>query len=97
MLRRAFLSTQVPPDGFNRGRYANPEVDKLINDATASLDEAERGRLYRRAQQIIASDAPYISLWAKTNVAIARHDISGITLSPTADFGFLKDVARVVR
>jgi len=97
MLRRAFLSTQVPPDGFNRGRYANPEVDKLINDATASLDEAERGTLYRRAQQMIALDAPYISLWAKTNVAIARHDISGITLSPTADFGFLKDVARVVR
>ena len=48
MLRRAFHSTQVPPDGFNRGHYRNPEVDRLIDHATAALDEAERGRLYRR-------------------------------------------------
>ena len=31
MLRRVFHSKQMPPDGFNRGFYSNPEVDRLID------------------------------------------------------------------
>ena len=94
MLRRAFHSAQVPPDGFNRGHYANPEVDRLIEAATSALDEGERRQLYGDAQRIVATDAPYISLWAKTNVAVAQPNLSGIRLSPIADFAFLKDVSR---
>jgi peptide/nickel transport system substrate-binding protein len=94
MLRRAFHSSQTPPAGFNRGHYANPDVDRLIDAATAALDETERRRLYGEAQRIIALDAPYISLWARTNVAIAQPSLLGITLSPTADFRFLAGVER---
>ena len=55
MLRRAFHSLQVPPDGFNRGHYKNPEVDQLITQASAALNDAERGQLYREVQRIIAA------------------------------------------
>jgi hypothetical protein len=37
---------------------------------------------------------PYISLWYKTNVAVFQPHITGVRLSPIADFTFLKDVAR---
>jgi len=94
MLRRAFLSTQVPPVGFNRGHYANPEVDDLITRATQSLDETERRDLYREVQRLIADDLPYVSLWAKTNVAVSRADLDGVTLSPIAEFSFLRHVRR---
>jgi peptide/nickel transport system substrate-binding protein len=97
MLRRAFHSSQTPPAGFNRGHYANPDVDRLIDAATAALDETERRRLYGEAQRIIALDAPYISLWARTNVAIAQPSLLGIALSPTADFRFLWQVERRLR
>jgi peptide/nickel transport system substrate-binding protein len=95
MLRRAFHSSQTPPSGFNRGYYANPEVDRLIDAAGASLDADERGRLYRAAQRVIAADAPYVSLWVKTNAAVFQRNLTGVTLSPIADFGFLRHVARV--
>lgn len=95
MLRRAFHSSQVPPSGFNRGHYANPQVDALIAQASESLDEAERGRLYAEIQRLVAADAPYISLWAKTNVAVSQADLTGIELSPIADFTFLARVRRV--
>ena len=72
MLRRVFHSNQVPPNGFNRGYYQNPEVDRLIDQATSAADDAERAALYGQVQQIVAEDAPYISLWYKTNVAVAR-------------------------
>ena len=95
MLRRAFHSTQVPPSGFNRTFYKNPEVDRLIDAASTSLDDADRSRLYRDAQRLIADDAPYISLWYKTNFAVSQPDLAGIRLTPTADFTFLKDVYRI--
>jgi peptide/nickel transport system substrate-binding protein len=94
MLRRAFHSTQIPPSGFNRGGYANPEVDRLIDAATASLDEPDRRRLYGEAQRLIALDAPYVSLWARTNAVVAQPGLTGISLSPIADFGFLRNVQR---
>lgn len=94
MLRRAFHSEQVPPNGFNRGHYKNAEVDALLADASAALDEARRREVYGRIQKIVAADAPYVSLWAKTNVAVARASLEGITLSPIADFMFLRYVRR---
>jgi peptide/nickel transport system substrate-binding protein len=94
ILRRIFHSKQVPPAGFNRGRYSNPQVDALLEQAADSLDAAERLALYGQVQRIIANDVPYVSLWYKTNAAVAQAGLTGIRLSPTADFTFLKDVAR---
>ena len=93
MLRRVFHSAQVPPAGFNRGYYKNPEVDRLIDAATESLDEPTRLALYAEVQEILARDAPYISLWYKTNVVVAQSHLTGIRLSPTAEFTFLQFVA----
>jgi peptide/nickel transport system substrate-binding protein len=92
MLRRVFHSSQVPPSGFNRGYYKNPDVDRLIDAASTALGEDERRALYGEAQRRIADDAPYISLWYKTNVAVAHARLTGIALSPTADFTFLSRV-----
>ena len=94
MLRRVFHSTQTPPNGFNRGYYANADVDRMIDAATAALDEGERRRYYMAAQRLISQDAPVIGLWTKTNVAVSQPGLQNITLSPIADFAFLKNVAR---
>ncbi len=94
MLRRVFHSSQVPPSGFNRGYYANPDVDRWLDLATGSLAEADRRRYYIEAQRLIAEDAPAIPLWARTNVAIAQRDLTGVALSPIGDLAFLRHVAR---
>ncbi len=94
MLRRVFHSKQMPPTGFNRGFYSNPEVDRLIDAATVTIDDGERSRLYAEAQRRVAEDAPYISLWYKTNVVVAQAGLDGIRLSPSADFTFLRNVQK---
>jgi ABC-type transport system substrate-binding protein len=94
MLRRVFHSKQMPPNGFNRGYYENPEVDRLIDAAMAAESDDERRQLYGEAQRVVAEDAPYISLWYKTNVAVSRTNIEGVTLTPSADFGFLRNVTK---
>lgn len=94
ILRRVFHSGQVPPAGFNRGRYSNPVLDNLLERAGASRDDAERRGLYGQAQRVVADDLPYINVWYKTNFAIAQRNLSGIRLNPFGDYVFLQDVAR---
>lgn len=94
ILRRVFHSQQVPPAGFNRGYYQNPRVDELLDRATVSTDPAERLQLFGEVQRIVANDVAYISLWDKTNYAIAQRNLTGVQLKPAADLLFLKDVAR---
>jgi peptide/nickel transport system substrate-binding protein len=94
MLRRVFHSKQMPPNGFNRGYYENPEVDRLIDAAMAATTDDERRRYYGEAQRLLAEDAPYISLWYKTNVAVSRTEIEGVKLTPSAEFTFLREVTK---
>jgi peptide/nickel transport system substrate-binding protein len=94
MLRRVFHSKQMPPNGFNRGYYDNPEVDRLIDAAMAAATDQDRKKLYSEAQRVVAEDAPYISLWYKTNVAVSRTNIEGVKLTPSAEFTFLRSVIK---
>lgn len=94
ILRRVFHSTQVPPVGFNRGRYANAQVDAAIDRATVALTEGQRRDGYAVAQRLIAEDAPYIPLWNRTNAVVARPELRGVRLGPTGDFQSLRWVER---
>jgi peptide/nickel transport system substrate-binding protein len=95
ILRRVFHSSQVPPSGFNRGFYANPEVDRWLDLASAASDDEARKHYYAEAQRIIAVDAPYIPIWNKTNVLVAQPSLTGLRMGPTGDFRGLRDVRRV--
>jgi peptide/nickel transport system substrate-binding protein len=64
-------SGRVDPDGnihafvtckgaLNDGRYCNEQVDKLLNDARVTNDEAKRKQLYDAAQEILKQDLPII-------------------------------------
>lgn len=94
ILRRVFHSTQVPPAGFNRGRYNNPEVDRLLDIATAAITEADRKQAYAEVQKLIAEDAPYIPIWNRVNYIMAQPSLSGLHLNPISDFTALKDVKK---
>lgn len=94
ILRLVYHSQQAPPAGLNRVRYRNLDVDRLIEQAAGATDDRLRHDFYTQAQRLIAADVPYISLWYKTNVAIFQPDIHGVSLSPIADFTFLKNVYR---
>jgi peptide/nickel transport system substrate-binding protein len=46
--------------GQNDGRYSNPEVDRLLNEARTRYSPDERRPLYLAAQRILAEDLPII-------------------------------------
>jgi peptide/nickel transport system substrate-binding protein len=94
ILRRVFHSDQIPPGGFNRGRYVNAEVDRLLDAATRATGEEARRRLYQDVQRIVAEDQPYISLWYRTNAAVLQPWVEGLRLGTLIDFERLARVRR---
>lgn len=84
-----FHSRNIGSKG-NLSRYRNPRVDALLDRADASLDPAERVRLYREAEEVIIEDAPWIFLhYYSTDVLIQpwvrglREQISVMDRAPT--------------
>jgi peptide/nickel transport system substrate-binding protein len=70
-------SDSIPPDGANRGRYRNPEFDRLVDLGARFLEPAKRRPYYLEAQQILARDLPYISLFNRLNYAVLPQALEG--------------------
>jgi peptide/nickel transport system substrate-binding protein len=87
-----FHSKSVPPNGANRGRYANPDVDKLIEFARREVDVEKRKEAYYKVQSIVAEELPYITLFYLDAVCVSNKRIEGIQLYPDGDFGFLANI-----
>ncbi|MXN65828.1 peptide ABC transporter substrate-binding protein [Stappia sp. GBMRC 2046] len=49
-------------DGFNYANYANPEYDKLMDDAAAETDLEKRAAILKQAEAIFMRDLPYIPM-----------------------------------
>ncbi|MFD0783009.1 ABC transporter substrate-binding protein [Micromonospora azadirachtae] len=57
-----FASSQVGGGGYNSARYSQPEVDKLIDQATAETDPAKAQVLWAQVDKRIMQDAPVVPL-----------------------------------
>jgi peptide/nickel transport system substrate-binding protein len=63
---RAILMTPNVDKGngaWNWGRYSNPKVDKLVEDALDTVDEAKREAFARDAAAIAAADVAIVPLY----------------------------------
>jgi len=71
-----FYDPEGGANSFGTG-YDNPEVIRLINEASTSLSEDERGRKFSEAQRIAMEDAPAVPLFfTKTRTAV-RDSVKG--------------------
>ncbi|HEY3489755.1 MAG TPA: ABC transporter substrate-binding protein [Candidatus Deferrimicrobiaceae bacterium] len=82
----AFHSKQMPPDGANRNRYENAEVDRLTEAGQRETDPARRKAIYDRVQRILARDLPVFPLWANRNVLVRDRRVTGFTVTPEEDY-----------
>ncbi|AMM20437.1 ABC transporter substrate-binding protein [Frondihabitans sp. PAMC 28766] len=57
-----FASSEIGNGGNNVSRYSSPAVDKLIDQATATVDETDAQALWAQADKRIMQDAPVVPL-----------------------------------
>lgn len=92
--RYVFHSEAIPPNGANRGRYEDAEVDGLIDAAEATDDLAEQATKYRQLQLRLWQQLPYVPLWYEDHVFISRSNISGYQLARDGNYDGLMTVQR---
>ena len=80
---KAFGSDNFPPNGFNRGRYADAELDKWLAEEN-----------WQMATTRIHNELPYIPLWYEGQFAAMSKNISNY--SPKTD-GNWDDLATITR
>ncbi|MEL6962427.1 MAG: ABC transporter substrate-binding protein [Pseudomonadota bacterium] len=82
---KSLIHTYDKERGFgasNRGRYSNPEVDALIEEALATIDDAAREGMLAQATEIAINDGAIIPLHYQVNTWGAR---KGLKYIPRTD------------
>jgi len=82
---RALVATNNAEKGFgnfNWARYSNPKLDKLIEQALATVDDAQREKLLREGQQMAFADQAVVPLHYQVNAWAARR---GLVYTPRTD------------
>lgn len=64
-------------DAGNRGQYANPEVDRLLDEGQKTISPIRRKAVYRRLQEVLVEDAPWVYMVQTDECVIAQPWVKG--------------------
>ncbi len=74
-----FVTTDA---GFNDGKYSNPEIDTLLQEARTTGDEAKRKEAYFKADDILMADLPLFYLYHESWLYGLSNKVAGFAASP---------------
>jgi len=88
-----WIADYVDPENFldilfhsgsdnNHTRYANPQVDRLLEQARVEQDQNRRYALYQQAEQIVVQDAPWIPLYHSRDSYVVKPYVRGYSAAP---------------
>jgi peptide/nickel transport system substrate-binding protein len=80
---KVFGTKFTPPNGFNRGRYSDAELDALL------LKED-----WPAVTERIHTQLPYIPLWYEGQAAVMQKNIQGYTPQPDGNWDYLATIRR---
>lgn len=83
----AVLETLLKSDGgSNSGGYANPVLDKLLEDGRLTFEQEKREAIYDEVQEIIAADAGMIPIFHVAQTNVAKAGLTGYAVHPTETY-----------
>ena len=84
-IRPMYYSKEWPESGKpgnNRYFYANPKVDRLIEQGMVTADQAQRKNVYGDLQRTLVEDAPVIMLYEPHQIIAYSRGLNNLTISP---------------
>lgn len=73
-----FHSSQIEDAGNNTTSFSNPELDRLIEEARATVDEETRMPLWQQAEAIMFEEQPYTFLMRRKSLIFVDRRIKNI-------------------
>ncbi|HWH30626.1 MAG TPA: ABC transporter substrate-binding protein [Mycobacteriales bacterium] len=84
-VKRMYTTANIGPVPFsNSSAYRNPEVDRLFDEARTTVEADQRSEVYRRLQEQLVEDLPY--LWLVETVSTRVYDKSCDGFGPAGHF-----------
>jgi len=75
-------SSKTAPDELNFISYANPEVDRLLEEGRRSCHQQERTKHYHRLQEILAEDQPIVFLYFRDSLPVVSSRVRNVVPAP---------------
>jgi len=94
IFRYVFHSQSIPPNGANRGRYANAKVDEFIEKAQFEPSRQLQSKYYQELQHVLFKTLPYVPLWFEGHVYISSRNIKGYKLNLLGNYDGLKSITK---
>lgn len=87
----SFIPKDANAPGENPERYSNPEMDRLLEEADRTVDDAKRHAIYNRIQELLFRDVPVVFLfWLVNNEAVATnvqgYDVTTFNTTPPEEW-----------
>jgi peptide/nickel transport system substrate-binding protein len=77
-LYQIFHSSQIKDEGDDFISYANPELDKLIEQARSEVNEPKRMKIWQQCSRIIHEDQPYTFLYRSKSLLFMANRIEDV-------------------
>ena len=74
--------------GSNVAKFCYEPYDKLVREASQTLNSQERARLYEKSQIILKAQAPWFTIAHATQFKAIRNEVTGFELSPMGQSEF---------
>ncbi|EPZ50291.1 ABC transporter, substrate-binding protein, family 5 [Bacteriovorax sp. BAL6_X] len=97
MLKFAFYSENMAPKGANRVFFDNKDFDNLIKKAEQTINKKKEVALYKKANQVVNEQYPYISLWHPNVIWVMSKCIKLKEIYPNGNFLVLKEIENVCK
>jgi peptide/nickel transport system substrate-binding protein len=68
--------------GSNNAQYVNAEVDQLVDQGSTTFEPEARRAIYRRVQELVRADLPFLPLYQSTVVHGMKRGIQGYRPNP---------------
>jgi peptide/nickel transport system substrate-binding protein len=84
-------SSKTGPKELNHVGFANPEVDRLLDEGRRTFDLEKRKNAYFRIQEILAEEQPYVFLYVPEALPVVQNRFHGIAPAPAGiTYNFIK-------
>jgi oligopeptide transport system substrate-binding protein len=77
-----FYSKNHSPDGPNYTHFANPEFDKLFEQARKEVNDSLRYKLYLKMNRLVMNDAPVVVLYYDEVLRFVGKHVTGMASNP---------------
>lgn len=76
-----FACKNVPPNGFNKSRICNPQIDALLRQGAITFDTAKRKAIYAKLERLLYQQLPMLILFNGNQINTFTDRLNGQTTS----------------